>query len=72
MILDGADHAWMVRPVANGRLEDYTLIVALALSLGFDAVGTGRTLFTAFDPTFATSQATSLGPLAHLGSSRQA
>lgn len=66
MILNGTDHAWMVGPVTNGRFEDYSLVVALALALGFDAIGTSRALLATLDTAFATRQATSLGPFAHL------
>lgn len=68
MILDGADDAWVVRPVSDGRFEDDSLVVPFALTLRFDTVGTGGALLAALDTTLATGQATSLGPLAHLGS----
>lgn len=58
----------MIWPVANRRFEDDSLVVALALAFGFDAIGTGRTLLATLDTAFAAGQATSLGPLAHLGS----
>ncbi len=67
MILDGADHAWVIWPVANGRFEDYPLIVALALALGFDAVCAGWPLFSALDAALSAGQAASLCPLPHLG-----
>jgi hypothetical protein len=68
VILYGADHARMVGPVANRRFEDYSLIVAFTLPLGFDTVGTSRALFTTLDAAFTTCQAASLCPFAHLGS----
>lgn len=68
MVLNGADDAWVVRPVSNGRFEDNSLVIPLALTLGFDTVGTGGALLAALDTTLATGQATSLGSLAHLGS----
>ena len=52
MILQCAHHARVVGPVADGRLEDDALIVALALPLGLDAVGAGRALLSAFDASF--------------------
>ena len=58
----------MVGPIANWGFEDHSLVVALALTLGFDAVCTGWALLTALDAALATCQATSLGSLAHLGS----
>lgn len=72
MILNSTDNAWVVWPVTNGRFEDYTLVVTLALTFRFDAVGAGRTLFTTFDTALAASQAPSLGSLAHFGGSRWA
>ena len=68
MILNGTDHAWVVWPVADGGFENYSLIVALTLTLGFDAVAASRALLTTLDTAFAAGQATSLSPLAHLGS----
>lgn len=68
VILYGADYARVIGPVANGSLKNYSLIVALALTLGLDAIGTGGTLFTALDAAFATRQAAGLCPFAHLGS----
>jgi hypothetical protein len=62
-----AHHAWVVGPVPDGRLEDDALVVALALALGFDAVGASRPLFPTLYATFATSEAPSLRPLPHLG-----
>jgi hypothetical protein len=56
MILDGADMAWMVWPVFDRSLEDYSLVVALALTLRLDAVA-----------AFSTSETASLGSLPHLG-----
>ena len=66
MVLDSADHAWVVWPVTNGRFEDYSLVVALALTLGLDAVATSWSLLTTLDTAFAAGQASSLGSLAHL------
>lgn len=59
----------MVRPAANGSLEDDSLVVAFTLTLRFDAIGTSRALFTALDAAFTACQAASLGPSAHFGSS---
>jgi hypothetical protein len=67
MILYRADHAWVVWPVPDGRLEDDALVIALALALGFDAVGAGWPLLATLYATFATSEAPSLRPLPHLG-----
>lgn len=72
MILNSTDNAWVVWPVTNRRFEDYTLVVTLALTFGFDAVGAGRTLFTTLDAALAAGQATSFGSLAHFGGSRWA
>lgn len=68
MVLNGADDAWVIRPVSNGWFEDDSLVIPFALALGFDAVGTSRALFAALDAALAASQASSLGSLAHLGS----
>jgi hypothetical protein len=57
----------MSRPVPNGRLENYTLIVALTLALGLDAVVAGGTLFSTLDASLSASQAAGLGSLPHLG-----
>jgi hypothetical protein len=67
MILDGADMAWMVWPVFDGSLEDYSLVVALALTLRLDAVAAGGTLLSTLDAAFSTSETASLGSLPHLG-----
>ena len=72
MILNSTDDAWVVWPVTNRRFEDYTLVVTLALTFGFDAVGAGRTLFATLDAALAAGQATSFGSLAHFGGSRWA
>jgi hypothetical protein len=72
VVLDGADDTWVVGPVPNGWFEDYSLIIPFALTLGFDAIRTSRTLFAALDTAFATGQATSLGPLTHFGSGGRA
>ena len=68
MVLNGADDAWVVRPVSNGWFEDHALVVPFALALGFDTVGTSRALFTALDTALTAGQATRFGSLAHLGS----
>ena len=53
VILNSTDDAWVVWPVTNGRFEDYTLVVTLALTFRFDAVGAGWTLFTTLDTALA-------------------
>ena len=72
VILNSAGYTWMIRPVANRRFEDYSLIVALAPAFEFDTVGAGRTPFITFDPAFATGQATSFDSLAYLSGCCQA
>ena len=67
MILNSTDNAWVVWPVTNGRFEDYTLVVTLALTFGFDAIGAGRSLLTTLYAAFSTGETSSLGPLPHLG-----
>lgn len=59
--------ARMVRPVLDGCLEDDTLVVAFALALRLDAVGTSRALFAALDATFSACQTSRLRSLPHLG-----
>jgi hypothetical protein len=66
MILDRADMTWVIWPVLDGCFEDDSLVVALALALGFDAVGTSRSLLAAFDAAFPTSEAACLGSFPHL------
>ena len=66
MILYVGDIAWMIWPVLDGGLEDDSLVVAFALALRLDAIGTCRTLFTALDAAFSAGEAPSLGPLSHL------
>jgi hypothetical protein len=72
VILNSADNAWVVWPVTNWGFENYTLVVALALTFRFDAVGAGWTLFSTLDTALAAGQATSFGSLAHFGGSRWA
>jgi hypothetical protein len=67
MILDGADMAWVVWPVFDGSLEDYSLVVAFALTLRLDAVVAGGALLSALDAAFSTRKTASLGTLPHLG-----
>jgi hypothetical protein len=57
----------MAGPVAEGRLEDETLVIALTLALGLDAVIARRTLFAALDAALSTGQTACLGPLPRLG-----
>lgn len=57
----------MIRPVPNGSFEDNPLVVALALPLGLDAVGTCRALLPALYAPFSTCEAAGFGPLPHLG-----
>ena len=57
----------MIRPVANGRFKDNSLVIALALAFRLDAVGAGRSLLTALYATFSAREAAGLGPLPHLG-----
>lgn len=71
MILYGADDSRMVGPVSHGRLEDNSLVIALALAFRLDAVAAGRPLLTALYATFSTSEAARLGPLPHLGICRR-
>ena len=66
MILYRAYHAWMVWPVSDGRFEDDSLVVALTLALGLDAIAACRALLATLDATFPTCQTTSLRPLSHL------
>jgi hypothetical protein len=66
MILDRADMAWVIWPVLDRCLEDYPLVIALALALGFDAVGACRSLLAAFDAALSTCEAARLGTLPHL------
>jgi hypothetical protein len=67
VVLYGADIAWMVWPVLDWSLEDYALIIALALALRLDAVAAGRTLLSTLDAAFSARQTASFGPLPHLG-----
>lgn len=67
MVLDSADHAWMIWPISNWGFEDDSLVVALALTFGFDAIGAGRSLLTTLYAAFSTGETSSLGPLPHLG-----
>jgi hypothetical protein len=48
----------------GGLFEDHALAVAFAVTLGFDAVLAHGTFLAALDATFATCQASCLGPLA--------
>ena len=66
MILDCAHDAWMIRPISNRGLEDNSLVVALTLSFGLDAVGTGWSLLATLDTSLPAGQAPSLGPFPHL------
>lgn len=50
--------------VIGRRLEYNALAIALALALAFDAVLANRTLFAAFDASFAAGQTARLGALA--------
>lgn len=67
MILDGADNAWVIRPVANRWFEDDSLVVALALAFGLDAVVASRSLFTTLYAAFSAGETSGFGPLSHLG-----
>ena len=57
----------MVWPVPNRWFEDDSLVVALALAFGLDAVGASRSLLTTLYAAFSTGETSSLGPLPHLG-----
>jgi hypothetical protein len=67
MILNGADMAWVVWPVLDGRLEDYSLVVAFALTFRLDTIAAGGTLLSALDAAFPARKTASLGSLPHLG-----
>jgi hypothetical protein len=57
----------MIWPISNWGFEDDSLVVALTLTFGFDAIGAGRSLLTTLYAAFSTGETSSLGPLPHLG-----
>jgi len=65
VILNRADDTWMIWPVPHRRLEDDSLIVALALAFGLDAVCAGGSLFATLYSTFAAGETASLGSFPH-------
>jgi hypothetical protein len=67
VVLYSADHAWMIWPVSHWWFEDDSLVVALALTFGLDAVGASRSLLTTLYAALPTGKTPSLGPLSHLG-----
>jgi hypothetical protein len=67
VILYRTDYSWVVRPVPDGWLEDDSLVVALTLAFGFDAIGASWSLLAALYATFPACEAPSFCPLSHLG-----
>lgn len=53
-------------PVADGRLEDDSLVVPFTMAFGFDAVIADRPFLTAFNPPLSARQAASLGSFPEL------
>ena len=51
---------WRGAVVESGRLEDYSLAIAIAMALAFDAVLANWPLLAALDSSFATRQASGL------------
>ena len=62
----------MIWPVTNCWFEDDSLIVALALAFGLDAIVASRLLLTTLYAALSAGETSSLGPLSHLGVGRRA
>jgi hypothetical protein len=67
VILYSADDAWMIWPVTNWWFENDSLVVALALAFGLDAVVARRPLLATLYAALSAGETSSLGPLSHLG-----
>jgi hypothetical protein len=54
-------------PVFEGRLVDYSLIIAFTLPFRLDTICTSRPLLSTLEPSLATRQTSSFGSFSHLG-----
>jgi hypothetical protein len=55
MILQRTHNAGIRRPLPNGLLEDDSLVISLAISLGLDTVDARWALLTTLDASLSTS-----------------